>query len=134
MTMTLLKEKEKPDLLFNNPLKQKVYVFLKSNPGKDYETFQVLTGDSAVSRQHFNEVEQAIRAREERDRARAVPRDVNALFLLRPEKVMENHPSRRPVSATRNPWRGAVAALHVSARGSPAVVASNPRVRDRPSP
>jgi hypothetical protein len=73
--------KEKPDLLFNNPLKQKVYVFLKNNPGKDFEAFQVLTGDSAVSRQHFNEVEQAIRAREERDRARAASRDVNALFL-----------------------------------------------------
>ncbi|MBW8887499.1 MAG: hypothetical protein JF616_07045 [Fibrobacteres bacterium] len=73
--------KEKPDLLFNNPLKQKVYVFLKNNPGKDFEAFQVLTGDSAVARQHFNEVEQAIRAREERDRVRAVSRDVNALFL-----------------------------------------------------
>lgn len=73
--------KEKPDLLFNNPLKQKVYVFLKNNPGKDFETFQVLTGDAAVSRQHFNEVEQAIRAREERDRARAAAKDVNALFL-----------------------------------------------------
>ncbi len=79
--------KEKPDLLFNNPLKQKVYVFLKSNPGKDYEAFQVLTGDGVVSRQHFNEVEQAVRAREERDRARQaegarpMAKDVNALFL-----------------------------------------------------
>src|SRR6185369_12139202 len=79
--MNTMLAKEKPDLLFNNPLKQKVYVFLKNNPGKDFEAFQVLTGDSAVSRQHFNEVEQAIRAREERDRVRAVPRDVNALFL-----------------------------------------------------
>jgi hypothetical protein len=79
--MNTMLAKEKPDLLFNNPLKQKVYVFLKNNPGKDFEAFQVLTGDSSVSRQHFNEVEQAIRAREERDRARAVSRDVNALFL-----------------------------------------------------
>jgi len=79
--MNTMLAKEKPDLLFNNPLKQKVYVFLKNNPGKDFETFQVLTGDSAVARQHFNEVEQAIRAREERDRVRAVSRDVNALFL-----------------------------------------------------
>ena len=79
--MNTMLAKEKPDLLFNNPLKQKVYVFLKNNPGKDFEAFQVLTGDSAVSRQHFNEVEQAIRAREERDRARAAARDVNALFL-----------------------------------------------------
>jgi hypothetical protein len=79
--MNTMLAKEKPDLLFNNPLKQKVYVFLKNNPGKDFETFQVLTGDSAVSRQHFNEVEQAIRAREERDRGRAVARDVHALFL-----------------------------------------------------
>jgi hypothetical protein len=79
--MNTMLAKEKPDLLFNNPLKQKVYVFLKNNPGKDFEAFQVLTGDSAVARQHFNEVEQAIRAREERDRVRAVPRDVNALFL-----------------------------------------------------
>jgi hypothetical protein len=79
--MNTMLAKEKPDLLFNNPLKQKVYVFLKNNPGKDFETFQVLTGDSAVSRQHFNEVEQAIRAREERDRSRAVARDVHALFL-----------------------------------------------------
>ena len=79
--------KEKPDLLFNNPLKQKVYLFLKNNPGKDFETFQVFTGDGVVSRQHFNEVEQAIRARVERDRARqteagrAPGKDVNALFL-----------------------------------------------------
>jgi hypothetical protein len=79
--MNTMLAKEKPDLLFNNPLKQKVYVFLKNNPGKDFETFQVLTGDSAVSRQHFNEVEQAIRAREERDRSRGVARDVHALFL-----------------------------------------------------
>ena len=82
MQTTLVKEK--PDLLFNNPLKQKVYVFLKGNPGKDFETFQVFTGDASVSRQQFNEVEQAIRSREERDRARATPKDakdVNALFL-----------------------------------------------------
>jgi hypothetical protein len=79
--MNTMLAKEKPDLLFNNPLKQKVYVFLKNNPGKDFEAFQVLTGDSAVSRQHFNEVEQAIRAREERDRTRGVARDVHALFL-----------------------------------------------------
>jgi hypothetical protein len=78
----MIKEKEKPDLLFNNPLKQKVYVFLKNNPGKDFETFQVLTGDSAVSRQHFNEVEQAVKAREDRDRPRAPSKDVNSLFLL----------------------------------------------------
>jgi hypothetical protein len=73
--------KEKPDLLFNNPLKQKVYIFLKNNPGKDYETFQVLTGDGIVSRQHFNEVEQAIQAREDREKTRGVLKDVNALFL-----------------------------------------------------
>lgn len=79
--MNTMLAKEKPDLLFNNPLKQKVYLFLKNNPGKDFEAFQVLTGDSAVSRQHFNEVEQAIRAREERDRAKAAARDVTALFL-----------------------------------------------------
>jgi hypothetical protein len=79
MNTTLVREK--PDLLFNNPLKQKVYVFLKNNPGKDFETFQVLTGDGVVSRQHFNEVEQAIRAREERDRERGNAKDVNALFL-----------------------------------------------------
>lgn len=79
--MNTMLAKEKPDLLFNNPLKQKVYVFLKNNPGKDFEAFQVLTGDSAVSRQHFNEVEQAIRAREERERARSAARDVAALFL-----------------------------------------------------
>jgi hypothetical protein len=79
--MNTMLAKEKPDLLFNNPLKQKVYVFLKNNPGKDFEAFQVLTGDSAVARQHFNEVEQAIRAREERDRVRATSRDVSALFL-----------------------------------------------------
>jgi hypothetical protein len=78
----MIKEKEKPDLLFNNPLKQKVYVFLKNNPGKDFETFQVLTGDAAVSRQHFNEVEQAIKAREDRDKPRAASKDVNSLFLL----------------------------------------------------
>jgi hypothetical protein len=77
----MIKEKEKPDLLFNNPLKQKVYVFLKNNPGKDFETFQVLTGDSTVTRQHFNEVEQAIKAREEREKPRTPSKDVNALFL-----------------------------------------------------
>ncbi|MDB5049787.1 MAG: hypothetical protein JWO30_2858 [Fibrobacteres bacterium] len=80
MNTTIIKEK--PDLLFNNPLKQKVYVFLKNNPGKDFETFQVLTGDATVSRQHFNEVEQAIKAREERERARTGSKDVNALFLM----------------------------------------------------
>ncbi|HKP97620.1 MAG TPA: hypothetical protein VJ385_17890 [Fibrobacteria bacterium] len=69
-------------MLFNNPLKQKVYVFLKNNPGKDFETFQVLSGDAAVSRQHFNEVEQAVKAREERERPRAGSRDVNSLFLM----------------------------------------------------
>lgn len=79
MNTTLIKEK--PDLLFNNPLKQKVYLFLKNNPGRDFETFQVLTGDGVVSRQHFNEVEQAIRAREERERERVNAKDVNALFL-----------------------------------------------------
>lgn len=79
--MNTMIAKEKPDLLFNNPLKQKVYVFLKTNPGKDFETFQVLMGDQAVSRQHFNEVEQAIKAREERDRAKSVPKDVSSLFL-----------------------------------------------------
>jgi hypothetical protein len=73
--------KEKPDLLFNNPLKQKVYQFLKNNPGKDFETFQVFTGDAVVSRQHFNEVEQAIKAREDREKTRAGSKDVNALFL-----------------------------------------------------
>lgn len=79
--MSTLTLKDKPDLLFNNPLKQKVYMFLKNNPGRDFETFQVLTGDSAVSRQHFNEVEQAIKAREERDRVRPAARDLGALFL-----------------------------------------------------
>jgi hypothetical protein len=79
MNTTMLKEK--PDLLFNNPLKQKVYQFLKNNPGKDFEAFQVLTGDAIASRQHFNEVEQAIKAREERERSRAAARDVSALFL-----------------------------------------------------
>lgn len=74
--------KEKPDLLFNNPLKQKVYVFLKSNPGKDFETFQVFTGDTVVSRQHFNEVEQAIKAREEREKTRPAAKDVRSLFLM----------------------------------------------------
>ncbi len=73
--------KEKPDLLFNNPLKQKVYVFLKNNPGKTFELFQVLTSDQSVSRQHFTEVEQAIRAREERNQTREVPKELNSLFL-----------------------------------------------------
>src|SRR6185295_8716806 len=87
VNMSTMALKEKPDLLFNNPLKQKVYVFLKTNPGKDVETFQVLTGDSAVSRQHFKEVEQAILAREEREKSKAatrevsVAREVGALFL-----------------------------------------------------
>ncbi|MDQ3002158.1 MAG: hypothetical protein M3Y08_12975 [Fibrobacterota bacterium] len=80
MNMTVMKEK--PDLLFNNPLKQKVYLFLKNNPGKDFETFQVLTGDAVVSRQHFNEVEQAIKSREEREKARTGSEKVNSLFLL----------------------------------------------------
>jgi hypothetical protein len=79
MQTTLMKEK--PDLLFNNPLKQKVYVFLKNNPGKTFELFQVLTSDPTVSRQHFTEVEQAIRAREERNQPREVPKEINALFL-----------------------------------------------------
>lgn len=74
--------KEKPDLLFNNPLKQKVYMFLKNNPGKDYEAFQVFTGDTVVSRQHFNEVDQAIKAREEREKSRTGSPEVNALFLM----------------------------------------------------
>lgn len=82
---TTLTQREKPDLLFNNPQKQKVYLFLKSNPGKDFEAFQVLTGETAVTRQHFQEVEQAIRAREERDRAKSESalKEVNALFLNR---------------------------------------------------
>jgi hypothetical protein len=80
MNTTLIKEK--PDLLFNNPLKQKVYLFLKNNPGKDFGAFQVLTGDTVVSRQHFNEVEQAIKAREERDQPRSGSKEVNSLFLL----------------------------------------------------
>ncbi len=79
--MTTMTLKEKPDLLFNNPYKQKVYVFLKSNPGKDFETFQVLTGEKGISKQQFIEVEQAIRAREERDLARATLKDSNSLFL-----------------------------------------------------
>lgn len=79
--MSTLTLKEKPDLLFNNPLKQKVYVFLKNNPGRDFETFQVLTNDASVSKQHFNEVEQAIKAREERDRVKTGSRDVSSLFL-----------------------------------------------------
>ena len=73
--------KEKPALLFNNPHKQKVYVFLKSNPGKTFEMFQVLTNDMTVSRQLFNEVEQAIKAREERDQVREAPKELSALFL-----------------------------------------------------
>lgn len=73
--------KDKPDLLFNNPLKQKVYVFLKNNPGKDFEMFQVLTNDNIVSRQHFNEVEQAIIARENSEKSRGFLKDSNALFL-----------------------------------------------------
>ncbi|MEO6096009.1 MAG: hypothetical protein ABIW76_10070 [Fibrobacteria bacterium] len=68
-------------MLFNNPLKQKVYLFLKNNPGKDFETFQVFTGDAGVSRQHFNEVDQAIKAREEREKTRGGSKDVSALFL-----------------------------------------------------
>lgn len=79
--MTTMTLKEKPDLLFNNPHKQKVYVFLKANPGKDFETFQVLTGEKGISKQHFVEVEQAIRAREERDQAKTTLRDSNSLFL-----------------------------------------------------
>lgn len=79
--MTTMTAKEKPDLLFNNPHKQKVYVFLKSNPGKDYETFQVLSGEKGISKQHFVEVEQAIRAREERDLAKSALKEANALFL-----------------------------------------------------
>ncbi|MDB5103631.1 MAG: hypothetical protein JWP91_1320 [Fibrobacteres bacterium] len=93
MNTTLIKEK--PDLLFNNPLKQKVYLFLKNNPGKDFEAFQVLTGDSVVSRQHFNEVEQAIKAREEREMTRTGSRDVNALFLM-------GGPLNRPGSRSAN--------------------------------
>jgi hypothetical protein len=58
-----------------------VYLFLKNNPGKDFETFQVFTCDTVVSRQHFNEVEQAIKSREERDRPRPASRDVSSLFL-----------------------------------------------------
>ena len=73
--------REKPDLLFNNPHKQKVYVFLKNNPGKDFETFQVFTGDSLVSKQHFIEVEQAIRAREDRELAKSPLKEANSLFL-----------------------------------------------------
>ena len=80
MQTTLLKEK--PDLLFNNPLKQKVYVFLKSNPGKEFETFQVFTGDTIVSRQLFNEVEQAIRSREEREKSKGSVKEANNLFLF----------------------------------------------------
>src|SRR3954471_19205758 len=79
--MNTIVAKEKPDLLFNNPLKQKVYQFLKNNPGKNFEMFQVLTGDGAVSRQHFNEVEQAIRAREDREKSRVALKEVNALFI-----------------------------------------------------
>lgn len=73
--------KEKPDLLFNNPHKQKVYVFLKANPGKDFEAFQVLSGEKGISKQHFMEVEQAIRSREERDQAKTALKEANALFL-----------------------------------------------------
>ncbi len=73
--------KEKPDLLFNNPLKQKVFMFLKNNPGKDYETFQVLVADAFVSRQHFTEVEQAIKSREEREAPREVRSEITNLFL-----------------------------------------------------
>jgi hypothetical protein len=79
MQETLMKEK--PDLLFNNPLKQKAYVFLKNNPGKSFEIYQVLTNDVTVSRQLFNEVEQAIKAREERERPRETPKDLTQLFL-----------------------------------------------------
>ncbi len=90
--MNTLLIKEKPDLLFNNPLKQKVYVFLKNNPGKDYETFQVLTGDAVVSRQHFNEVEQAIKSREEREKPRGTVKELSSLFLSNPtEKPKLEH-------------------------------------------
>lgn len=85
--------KEKPDLLFNNPHKQKVYVFLKSNPGKDYETFQVLSGEKGISKQHFIEVEQAIRAREERDLAKSALKEANSLFL---NGVFSDKPKDKP--------------------------------------
>lgn len=102
MTMTPL-TKEKPDLLFNNPLKQKVYVFLKGNPGKDFEMFQVLVGDAGVSRQLFVEVEQAIRAREEREKAKATAalggstlKEANALFLDGIMSEKRRGPGRQP--------------------------------------
>jgi hypothetical protein len=87
--------KEKPDFLFNNPQKQKVYNFLKANPGKDFETFLVLSGEKGASKQHFIEVEQAIRAREERDQARIGLKEANALFLNggRTEKVRSPSPT-----------------------------------------
>ena len=93
--MTTMMLREKPDLLFNNPQKQKVYNFLKANPGKDFETFQVLSGEKGITKQHFIEVEQAIRAREERDQARLGLKEANALFLNggRPERTRSATPS-----------------------------------------
>lgn len=87
--MTTMTLREKPDLLFNNPQKQKVYNFLKANPGKDFEAFEVLSGEKGITKQHFIEVEQAIRAREEREQARSGLKEANALFLNggRPERT-----------------------------------------------
>lgn len=79
--MNTMASREKPDLLFNNPQKQKAYLFLKNNPGRDFETFQILTGEATVSKQHFIEVEQAIRAREDRENAKGAVKEANSLFL-----------------------------------------------------
>lgn len=100
--------REKPDLLFNNPLKQKVYLFLKNNPGKDFETFQVFTGDAVVSRQHFNEVEQAIKAREEREKTRTGSKDVSALFLdggpfMKSRNGSADHPTATNATIVKEP-------------------------------
>jgi hypothetical protein len=59
-------EAQVPDMLFNRPEKQKAYLFLKQHPGKDFETFQLLTGDMTVTPKQFWEVEAAIKARAER--------------------------------------------------------------------
>ncbi len=99
--MSTTVSKEKPDLLFNNPLKQKVYVFLKNNPGKDFEAFQVFTGDTVVSRQHFNEVDQAIKAREEREKPRTGGKDVSALFLM--GGLFDRHGDRQKLAQSDTP-------------------------------
>ncbi len=52
------------DLKFLHPLKQRAYEFLRENPLKSFVDFQVLTGDTSVTEQHFGEVQHAIKAKE----------------------------------------------------------------------